>query len=147
MRNRIPLIFLLLLIVAACQYSTETYKEGKSLFDFQCAPCHGIKGEGFGTLYPNLYHLDFIKENRKFITCWIQKGIGPDSTNAQPTRFSDQTMPPMKFLSDIDICNILNYANSRWWKMEPFTLQEINQNIETSCNYLKNEMRQPLKAK
>ncbi len=136
MRDKSVFSFLLFSLIMSCQYSTETYKEGKSLFEFQCAPCHGNRAEGFGTLYPNLLHLDYIKANRSNIPCWIRNGIGPDSTNAKHARFSDQTMPAIKILSAIDICNILNYINSNWWKTQAFTLQEIENNLK-SCEELK----------
>lgn len=126
------ILFLYLLSSVACQYSSQTYKEGRILFDRHCAQCHGSQGEGFGNLYPNLYNLTFISANRSQISCWIHKGIGPDSTNARPSRYNEQTMPPQRSLSPIEICNVLNYMNARFWKMEAFTLQEVINNLD-SC--------------
>lgn len=105
-------------------------------YEFVCAPCHGNNAEGLGTLYPNLNHTDYIKINRNNLSCWIKKGIGPDSTNARPTRFSDQVMPPQDKLSTIELCNILNYLNARFWNMEPFTLKEIEDQWSV-CQQLK----------
>lgn len=143
MRNKPYLIFILLIIIYACQYSTETYKEGKLIYENHCSSCHGVNGEGLGTLYPNLYKNDFLTSSRDSIACWIRYGIGSEVGYAKPNRFSDLNMPGVSYLNAIDICNTLNYLNARFWKMEEFTLQEINQNLET-CDYLKNEKKPPL---
>lgn len=135
-----------LILLISCQYSTETYKEGKIIYDIQCAACHGLNGEGLGTLYPNLYDTEYLLKNRENIVCWIYKGIGPDSNNARNTRFTDQAMPPINILDAVEICNILNYLNGRFWKAEAFTIQEIKNNLE-SCKATKNEMQQLLMVK
>lgn len=146
MKIKSPFAFFLIVFLSSCEYSIETYKEGKISYNFQCAPCHGINGEGLGTLYPNLLHLDYLKENREYICCWIHKGIGPDSTNAKFTRFSDQAMPANQKLSAIEMCNILNYLNARFWKMELFNIQEINEQLKV-CENSKNETLLPTRVK
>jgi mono/diheme cytochrome c family protein len=128
------------MLILSCDYSTEPYKEGKRIYENQCAPCHGMNGEGFGSLYPNLYDTSFINGNRFFLSCWIRRGIGPDSLNARKERYSDLAMPALPNLSSIDLCNVLNYLNGQFWKMESFSINEIESQLK-SCEHIKNDMQ------
>ncbi len=130
MKIKFLLIFLIIFLsFITCQYSTETYKEGKLSFESQCAACHGMNAEGLGTLYPGLTQADYINAHRKELVCWIHKGIGIENNNARKPRHSDQAMPAMDKISAIELCNILNYLNARFWNLESFQLKEIEDNL------------------
>lgn len=136
--NQIKLIFGTLIYVAfGCNYSTETYKEGKILFTSQCAGCHGELFDGLGKLYPSLKDITYIKSKRGELACWIHQGIGTEG-GAFHMRHSDLPMPPISRLSAIEITNILNYVNSQIWKMEAFNIQEIEATLNT-CPEIKKQ--------
>lgn len=125
MKIKFCILFISINISLSCNLSTEVYKEGKTSYDSLCAPCHGDQGEGFGLLYPGLKDTLYIRKNRNQITCWLIYGIGPENYNAKNTRYSGQPMFPIKNLSNIEISNILNYLNGRFWHFPEFTLSEI----------------------
>ncbi|MBK9728638.1 MAG: cytochrome c [Saprospiraceae bacterium] len=129
MKNNFILFLFILYIFSTCNLSSEIYKEGKLSYENKCASCHGIHGEGFGKLYPNLMDVNYITNHRNQLSCWILKGIGQEPSNAKTTRFSDQIMPKNPDLSAIEICNILNYLNKQYWSMPEFKLSEIEKNI------------------
>lgn len=122
-------ILIVLLISFGCNYSTETYKDGKILFTSQCAGCHGDLFDGLGTLYPSLKDVAYIQGQRTHIACWIHQGIGTPG-GIFTLRHSDLAMPPIPKLSAIEITNILNYLNSQVWKMNAFTIQEIESQLK-----------------
>lgn len=120
----------ILLLVFGCNYSTETYKEGKILFTTQCAGCHGDQFEGLGNLYPSLKDAAYIQSQRTHLACWIHQGIGTPGGQFN-LRHSDLPMPPIPKLSAVELTNILNYLNSQIWKMNAFTIQEIETQLKT----------------
>lgn len=109
----------------ACQFSTETYKEGRKLYSIHCSGCHGIQFEGLGKLYPGLNSGLRVTKTKKDIICIIKNGSKNDLTDISKTN-----MPEFKYLKDVQICNILNYINSENWNFTEFTLQEVNH----ACN-------------
>ncbi len=125
--------FSLIVAIYACEYSAQPYKEGKKSYEFYCAPCHGMEAEGLGTLYPNLYLNQKIVSNRSQLACWILKGKKPDSIADKKTYETMQEMPGFRNLDPVEISNILNYLNARFWHLEAFSIQEISLNL-TSCH-------------
>lgn len=122
--------FLLLsLSVLSCNQPGEPYKDGKALYNNLCAGCHGIKLEGFASLYPSLDNSRRIKVIRKALPCIISNGINHHSSRLDSTLVS---MPGFPQLNDIDLSNLLNYLNSNYWQLENFDLDEINQ-LLTKC--------------
>jgi mono/diheme cytochrome c family protein len=119
-----------LFLIYSCHYSTQPYKEGKKLYEFHCASCHGTDGEGLGDLYPALKFNPHIQSNRNNLACWIYYGIAQDKPNSvTEENLAAQEMPSFKYLDPIEITNILNYVNSRFWQFEEFNLKEVSKNI------------------
>ncbi|MCI1267930.1 MAG: c-type cytochrome [Saprospiraceae bacterium] len=118
-------INIIFLMIISCTYSTEQFKEGKRLFDIHCSGCHGHEAEGLNQLYPSLKDTTFIYSVKNQLPCIIRKGIHNAETFTYKTRHGDMEMPENNILNAIQICNILNYANSQWWHSEPYALKDI----------------------
>lgn len=127
----------LLCLSFGCNYSTETFKEGKILYISQCAGCHGVQFDGLGKLYPSLKDASYIHAQRAHLACWIHQGIGTPG-GIFNLRHSDLAMPPIPKLSAVEITNILNYLNSQIWKMNAFTIQEIESRLKV-CPEIKKQ--------
>ena len=119
------------LSMLSCRFSTNTYKEGEILYKTQCSGCHGDQAEGWANLYPSLQSEQLATDYRNNLACWIKFGkiYNTIDSNSRP---SIVEMPAQSHLSDIEICNILNFLNSKIWQRSQFTLQEINLQLN-SC--------------
>lgn len=114
----------------SCTFSPETYKEGKQVYENYCSGCHGIKMEGLKDLYPSLDDIKWYDQNRNHIPCWLKHGI-----TIKNLKRGKQEMPAHTELSNIQICNVLNYLNSSNWKLKtPFSLEEIDYNLKECSN-------------
>mgnify|MGYP003597040699 CR=1 FL=1 len=103
-----------------CQMSTETFKEGQALYQRHCETCHGSMAEGFVKLYPSLKDKIVSEELRLKYVCLIRNGT---DTLHQP--LPEIRMPAFGQLSDIEICNIINYLSSRYWNLPPVRLDAV----------------------
>jgi len=85
----------------ACNYNT--YKQGKDLYESNCAQCHMPDGTGVGDLYPALTKLgpDY---DYGMITCYILNGKKSENSLLE--------MVAIKGLTDIEINNIINYVRA-----------------------------------
>ncbi|MBK7468882.1 MAG: cytochrome c [Saprospiraceae bacterium] len=134
MKKTVCLIALFFLFLFSCNNLQNPYKEGKYSYEKHCADCHGVQGEGLGKLYPSLKSKEFIEERRLDIACLLRLGIKNDSLAMFRTKYGDQEMPENKWLSESDICNILNYINQMLWHKEPFTLNQISEQLKKCKN-------------
>lgn len=120
----------LITIIFSCNFSPETFKEGKLVYETYCSGCHGAQMDGLRDLYPGLKDVIWYDQNRSQIPCWIKKGI-----TTERLRKGKQEMPAHTELSNIQICNVLNYLNSNTWNLKvPFTIEEINLAIKECTN-------------
>lgn len=104
----------------SCQLSTEPYKEGKFIYDKQCSNCHGINFEGLAKLYPAFETKKLSEFNRKELICLVKHG----SIESVNTNFNS-VMPGFEKLSEIQICNVLNYIFDKHQISPKFELEEI----------------------
>lgn len=121
-------IFLLTFIFSCKQ---ETYKEGAALYKKNCANCHQENGEGLGELIPPLAKADYLQLYRPKLACVLKKGLTmPIVVNGKA--YSEQQMPAMPQLSDVDILNILNFIGSAWGNQQSiFTIDEVKKSLQT----------------
>ncbi|MBK7231466.1 MAG: c-type cytochrome [Saprospiraceae bacterium] len=106
--------------VLSCQLSTEPYKEGKFIYDKQCSNCHGINFEGLAKLYPAFEANKLSDFNRRKLVCLVKHGsLVNDTTNL------NSVMPSFEKLSEIQICNVLNYIFEKHQISPMFDLEEI----------------------
>ena len=90
---------------------------GESLYNGQCAGCHGKEGEGLGQLIPPLANSDFIEKDKGNLSCIILYGMnGPVVVNGVTY---NGTMPGVPKLSKAEIANLINYINQKWYKDKP----------------------------
>ena len=92
---------------------SQTFKQGKILYEVNCANCHGLKGEGLGALIPPLTQSDYLVVHRADLACAVRKGLsGVVVVNGK--KYGTNAMPPNERLSDFEIANIFNYVNDAW---------------------------------
>ncbi len=104
-----------ILIVSSALFSCEsqTFKQGKILYEVNCANCHGLKGEGLGALIPPLAQSDYLTLRRSELACTVRKGMtGEVVVNGK--KYNANAMPANDKLTDFEIANILNYVNNAW---------------------------------
>lgn len=116
-RYLISTLFLLTvaLIIFSCQDSGKLqqdvyYVNGRDLYLKHCQNCHGVSGEGLGSLTPPLTDTLFLKQNREKLACFIKNGIKePITVNGQEYEGS---MPDFAALHPIDIAQLLVYITN-----------------------------------
>lgn len=136
MKSKIKDLIPILILLSSCNVSTSSYKEGKYIYEKNCASCHGIDAEGLGDWYPSLYDKNYIISNRNKLASWIRYGISMDSNAIYKSRFHQVDMPENKLIQDVEICNILNYLNEKYWHNSPFEIAEIRATLN-----LKNKLQ------
>lgn len=102
--------FLLLLSIFSCK--TDTYHQGKILYENFCQNCHMEDGTGLKNIIPPLANSDYLKNNQKSLVCLIRHGIN-DSMIVNGKLYN-QAMPANLKLKEGDITNIINYINNSW---------------------------------
>lgn len=111
----------------SCTLSSEPFKEGRILYEVHCSNCHGLKFEGFEQLYPPL-DPDRIKSlSRNEMVCLLVNGRNPE----QKDDFKS-AMPGFEKLSEVQICNILNYLGNHFGSDTQYHPMEVKAMI-TSC--------------
>ncbi len=119
-------------MLAACTYSTNTFKVGESIYSNFCSSCHGMNAEGLGDWYPSLLNPNLsLGAERKFLASKIKFGISLDSMSYIDSKYRNTEMPANTNFNEIDICNLLNYLNSKYWKGEAFTIQEVKYQLNS----------------
>ena len=76
---------------------------GKTLYQTNCANCHGKNGEGLRELYPSLSNSIRLGDIN-YVSCLIKEGTSGKEIN----------MPANKELYDIDIAQIITFMNDSW---------------------------------
>lgn len=109
------LIFLTLIIsfiftLTNCE--TETYRQGRILYENFCASCHMEDGTGLQGVIPPLAGADYVRDNQSDLPCIIRVGIeGEIVVNGKKY---DSVMKGENKLSHFEISNIINYINQAW---------------------------------
>jgi mono/diheme cytochrome c family protein len=126
------LFFNVLFLTFLFSCKQETYKEGATLYKKNCANCHQENGEGLGELIPPLAKADYLQLYRPKLACVLKKGLTtPIIVNGKT--YSEQQMPAMPQLTEVDILNILNFIGSSWGNQMPvFTIDEVKKSLQ-SC--------------
>lgn len=106
---------LLLLTGMALAYAgcLETpYRQGKALYEYNCANCHMSNGAGLAGLIPPLADADYLAQNREKLACIIRFGL-TDTIRVNGMLY-DQPMEGLPQLNAVEINNIINYINHAW---------------------------------
>ena len=121
-------------IIYACQDAGKIkqdvyYVNGRDLYIKHCQNCHGIKGEGLGTLAPPLSDTVFLTTNKARLACFIKNGI-KDTIVVNGQQY-DGTMPAFPELYDIDIAQLLVYiGNSFGNKQGMYTPEQVSGDLK-----------------
>ncbi|MDN5929128.1 MAG: cytochrome c, partial [Hyphomicrobiales bacterium] len=105
---------------------TETAEaDGKTVWQENCAGCHGADGKGQPGYFPQLAGNPDLFKDRAFPVLVVLNGIGgPITVKGQSY---DGTMPAFDHLSDAEIAAVVNFIRSAWGneaeasKIEPVT--------------------------
>ncbi|MDA8692876.1 cytochrome c [Saprospiraceae bacterium] len=123
MKRLISITFLsALFLFIACDHNI--YKQGKDLYESNCAACHMPDGSGVGDLYPALSTLG-PNYNYSHISCFV--------VNGKKSENSVLEMVAIKGLSDVQISNIINYVRSEMNQLEgEVSIAQIREQL-TDC--------------
>jgi mono/diheme cytochrome c family protein len=83
---------------------------GKTLYQNNCANCHGNNGEGLRKLYPSLNTSPRLQDI-EYLSCLIKQGTSEKEIN----------MPGNKDLYDLDIAQIITFMNDAWGDKKQIT--------------------------
>ena len=115
-----------------CQ-NEDTFKQGKFLYDNNCAACHMNDGTGFGALIPPLVNSDFLRENNEIVACIIRNGQ-TDTITVNGILYTEK-MDGFKKMTPESMVNIINYINHAWGNDIPFTtLDEVKTALKNCTN-------------
>ncbi|UCC15272.1 MAG: c-type cytochrome, partial [Gammaproteobacteria bacterium] len=90
----------------------EQMERGGTLYKTHCAACHQAEGQGLPGAFPPLAKSDYLLADRKrAIETIILGRTGPIKVNGQDY---NAVMPPMGYLADEEIADILTYTLNAW---------------------------------
>jgi mono/diheme cytochrome c family protein len=106
--------------------ATQTFSEGKRIYDVHCASCHGAEGKGKLPHYPPLANNQSIEMTSAVNPIrMVLNGGYPPGTRRNPMPYG---MPPFaQNLSDIEIASVVTFIRTAWGNRgAPVTPREIN---------------------
>jgi mono/diheme cytochrome c family protein len=106
--------------------ATQTFREGKRIYDAQCATCHGAEGRGKPPHYPPLANNQSIEMTSAVNAIrMVLNGGYPPGTKKNPMPYG---MPPFaQSLSDIEIAAVVTYIRTAWGNRgTPVGVRDVN---------------------
>jgi nitrite reductase (NO-forming) len=98
---------------------------GEATYKRVCAGCHQIDGRGMANAFPPLAKSDYLAMTSKArLADHILNGLqGPITVNGATF---NSAMPPMAFLTDAEIANVLTYIRGAWGNdLDAMTADEV----------------------
>ena len=115
-------------LVYACQ--PNPYRQGKILYNTQCAGCHSEDGSGLAKLIPALDTTLLKLRQPQELVCLIRNGLPFDS-------LTRQQMPANKSMTDVEMANLVNYLGVRYiGSPRVVRVEEVTQ-MYNACQYWK----------
>ncbi len=112
-------------------------KDGKTLFDQNCAMCHQPEGQGLEGVFPPLAKSDYFKtlaskdDRSELIDIVLNGKSGKIVVNGKEY---NGVMTPVSGLSDNDLSALLTFVGSTWGnKVKPFSASEITKARQQSA--------------
>jgi len=97
---------------SAGQSRTERIAAGQEVYQTVCQACHGVEGQGLPGAFPPLAESDWIAANEGRLAEVVLNGLsGSIEVNGQQY---NAVMPPMAYLSDSEIANVLTFVLNNW---------------------------------
>ncbi len=116
------------IMLTHCKH-VDAFKQGKQLYQNNCASCHMDDGTGLAALIPPLAKSDFYQKNLKTIPCIIRNGLS-DTILVNGVQFSEK-MEEFKKMSPESMTNVINYINHSWGNNLPdITLKDVRLALE-----------------
>ncbi len=81
-------------------------KNGDDLYEEHCQSCHMKKGKGFFRMYPPLTDTAWVGNDERMVDVILGGLSGEITVNGKTY---DGEMPPMSYLTDEEISQIINY--------------------------------------
>ncbi len=104
---------------------SKGFSQGRQLYLNHCANCHGADGQGLRSLYPPIAQSDYLENNYEELACIIRFGI--DKTLTVNGKSYSTPMVGLDELSEIEICNIVNFISTEWHPKNSYiSLKDIN---------------------
>jgi nitrite reductase (NO-forming) / hydroxylamine reductase len=99
-------------VASASQSREQRIEAGSKVYQKVCSACHGAEGKGLPGAFPPVANSDWIAANRDQLAQAILNGLsGPITVNGQDY---NSVMPPMAYLSDAEVANVLTYVLNSW---------------------------------
>jgi nitrite reductase (NO-forming)/hydroxylamine reductase len=90
----------------------EQMERGGELYKIHCSACHQAEGQGLPGAFPPLAKSDYLLADRaRAIETVILGRAGPITVNGQEY---NAVMPPMGYLADTEIADVVTYAMNAW---------------------------------
>ena len=90
---------------------------GAILYNTYCGSCHMANGKGDGSRFPPIAGSDWVKGDQKRLIDVVLSGLnGPIEVNGNPF---DGMMPPVDYLEDEQIAQILTYVRKEFGENSP----------------------------
>jgi mono/diheme cytochrome c family protein len=131
-------IVTLLQFIFSCNNDVEikTYQyisHGDKIYKTRCQGCHGVKGEGLGTLYPPLTDTAFLKNNYRILPKIIKNGMkGKINVNGQ---IFNSTMPSHEDMTAVDISYVLTFIHFKFLNINRrWEFKEVEDLLTSSIN-------------
>ena len=108
---------------------SNSFRDGKWLYEQNCENCHGTNGEGLAGLIPPLAQADFLEKNYNQLPCIILHGMeGEVEVNGKTYNNPMQGYPE---LTTFDIVLLINYINHSWGNDAKYTdFREVEANLQ-----------------
>ena len=114
----------------------ETYPQGKAIYEYKCANCHMVSGEGLLGNIPPLAGSDWLVEHRSEIACVIRYGY-QDSMWVNGVGY-EAKMAGHPTLTDTEITNVINYVLTAWYnELEPVSPVEVKEALAACADWEK----------
>ncbi len=105
------------------------YKQGKMIYDSQCANCHMDDGSGLKGNIPPLANADYIADDPYLMACIIKHGVEGEVVVNGVTY--NQPMAGIEEITDFQITNVINYINNAWGNDYGLAkVQEVRKRLE-----------------
>ena len=123
---------LLVFIMIIHSNCSNSFSDGKYLYEQHCQNCHMVDGTGLKGLIPPLAGSDYLKNNYDQLPCIILLGLeGEIEVNGKTY---NQPMEGIPTLETHELFLLINYINHSWGNDAKYTdFREVEANLQ-KCN-------------
>lgn len=107
--------------VAADPVITESLTRGEIIYKQTCIACHMADGLGAPPMNPTLARTSFVLGDKKALISIVLKGMTNQSIEGKNYH---NVMPPLDFLTDEQIADVLSYVRNNFGNKESIVASE-----------------------